>query len=267
MCDAALARGLTVDLDAHHHDELCADVARETPRFLALWEQLGRRFAGTGPGLCLELLNEAAMQLDRRLGVARAPAPRARGCAGDGPALPRPRRPRTLQHRRRARRPSPARRPAPRRDRPLRLAVPLHPSGGDLDPWGAEAWRGTQAGNGLPQRARARSDLERAAGWARAGGDRCSSGSSGTIAPAPIADRAAWTTLVRAEAERVGAGVGAVGPRDRLRRLRPRGRALARAAAGRAARSGRTSRLTAAPPARHGRAECGPPPTPARRKR
>ena len=203
VCDAALARGLTVVLDAHHHDELCADVARETPRFLALWEQLGRRFAGTGPGLCLELFNEPHEPMDagawnallpRALAVVRATNPTRRVLVGPAPwnivdALDDLRLP----------------------DDP-HLVVTVHyyspfrftHQGAAWLP-GAEAWRGTRWGTDA-ERARVRSDLERAAGWARARGRPLFVGEFGTIAAAPMADRAAWTTLVRAEAERVGAG-------------------------------------------------------------
>jgi endoglucanase len=70
---------------------------------------------------------------------------------------------------------------------------------------GAEAWHGTTWGTEA-ERARVRSDIARAAAWAGERGRPLFVGEFGTIAAAPMADRAAWTTLVRAEAERAGAG-------------------------------------------------------------
>jgi endoglucanase len=203
VCDAALAGGLTVVLDVHHHDELCADVARETPRFLALWEQLGRRFADTGPGLCLELLNEPHAPMDaatwngllaEALAVVRATNPTRRVLVGPAhwntvAALGELRLP-AEPH----------------------LVVTVHyyspfrftHQGAAWLP-GADAWRGTTWGTDA-ERIRVRADLERAATWAHDRRRPLFVGEFGTIAAAPVADRAAWTARVRAEAERVGAG-------------------------------------------------------------
>jgi endoglucanase len=56
--ERALRRALNVVLDVYHYDELCADRDRHAPRFLALWAQIAQRYAGAGPRLCFELLNE-----------------------------------------------------------------------------------------------------------------------------------------------------------------------------------------------------------------
>ncbi|MEZ0293216.1 MAG: glycoside hydrolase family 5 protein, partial [Solirubrobacteraceae bacterium] len=70
-------------------------------------------------------------------------------------------------------------------------------------PWiaGADAWLGTAWGTDA-DRARLRADLAAAAAWAR--GRRLFLGEFGTRDAAPMAARAAWTALVRAEAERLG---------------------------------------------------------------
>ena len=248
VCDAALARGLTVVLDDHHHGELCADPVRETPRFLALWDQLGRRFADAGPGLCLELLNEPHDPMDaatwngllaQALAVVRATNPMRRVLVGPArwnivAALGELRLPDdpdlvvTVHY-----------------YSPFRFT---HQRAAWID--GSEAWRGTPWGTAA-ERARVRADLERAAAWARERGHPLFVGEFGTIATAAMADRAAWTALVRAEAERVGAGWALwdlatdFGAYDRVAGA---WRAPLRAAL-------------------LGRAECDSPPTPARRKR
>lgn len=58
IVDAALERGLKVQLDAHHYAALIENPDRETPRFLALWRQIAERFAAVSPALLFEPLNE-----------------------------------------------------------------------------------------------------------------------------------------------------------------------------------------------------------------
>jgi endoglucanase len=53
-----LDRGLNVVVDVHHYDELCADPAGHADRFLALWRQIGARYAHHPPAVHFELLNE-----------------------------------------------------------------------------------------------------------------------------------------------------------------------------------------------------------------
>jgi beta-glucosidase len=199
---AALARGLRVVLDVHHDHELSArEDAGDEARFLALWAQIARRYAGTGDELWFELLNEPHDRMDaarwnrllaEALAVVRATSP-DRGVIV-GPvrwntvdALP------TLE--------------LP--DDP-RLAVTVHyyspfrftHQGAEwvdgADGWIDVAW-GTPA-----ERARVREDLERAAAWAAARGVPLFLGEFGAIDRAAMTDRAAWTALVRAEAERLG---------------------------------------------------------------
>jgi endoglucanase len=53
-----LRRDLNIVLDVHHFDELAADVGGHTARFVALWAQIGERYASEGSRLSFELLNE-----------------------------------------------------------------------------------------------------------------------------------------------------------------------------------------------------------------
>jgi len=47
-----------VILNDHHHDELDNDPIAETPRFLAIWDQIATRYADKGDWLLFEILNE-----------------------------------------------------------------------------------------------------------------------------------------------------------------------------------------------------------------
>ena len=64
VLDQATAAGLAVVLDLHAYDELAANVAAETPRFLGLWAQIASRYEGRPDTLAFELLNEPYNQLD-----------------------------------------------------------------------------------------------------------------------------------------------------------------------------------------------------------
>jgi endoglucanase len=61
--DQALRHGLVVVINIHHYDELMSDPEGHRPRFLALWEQIARRYADRPPTLLFELLNEPHARL------------------------------------------------------------------------------------------------------------------------------------------------------------------------------------------------------------
>ncbi len=199
--DAALRLGLDVVLDVHHFDAVSTEVERERPRFLALWSQIARRYAAVGPRLRFELLNEPHEPLTagawnallaEALAVVRSSNPARAVVVGPArwntvdalPALCLP------------------------DDDHLVVTVHYyspfrftHQGAGWLD--AADGWLGTTWGS-KAERARVRADLERAAAWARVRGRPLFLGEFGTIANARMADRAAWTALVRSEAERLG---------------------------------------------------------------
>jgi endoglucanase len=231
--DAALGRDLAVVLDVHHFDELSADADRERPRFLALWSQIARRYAGVGRRLCFELLNEPHEPLtaDRwnalvaeALAVVRASSPERPVIVGPArwnivDALPTLRLP---------------------DDEHLVVTVHYYSPFGFTHQgagWlvGAYGCLGTRWGSEA-ERARVRADLERAAAWARARGRPLFLGEFGAIVNARMADRAAWTALVRSEAERLGIAWAYWDLTTRLRGLRPWPRSLAGAAEGGSAR-------------------------------
>jgi endoglucanase len=55
---AALERNLSVVVDVHRYDDLCANPAVHRQQFLALWTQIAERYADTPSTVKLELLNE-----------------------------------------------------------------------------------------------------------------------------------------------------------------------------------------------------------------
>jgi endoglucanase len=57
--DQAMARDLKIIVNTHHYDELNADPAAETPRALAIWQQIAQRFADRPVDrVWFEVLNE-----------------------------------------------------------------------------------------------------------------------------------------------------------------------------------------------------------------
>jgi endoglucanase len=54
----ALQRGLQLQLNVHHYEQLIAEPRTETARFLSLWRQIAERFADAAPELIFEVLNE-----------------------------------------------------------------------------------------------------------------------------------------------------------------------------------------------------------------
>jgi endoglucanase len=189
--EAARRRGLEVVLDAHHFDGGGNEL-------LALWARIARRYADLD-GLSFELLNEPHDPLTAErwnallvetLAVVRAGSPQRPVIVGPArwnivEALPTLRLP---------------------EDEHLIVTVHYYSpfrfthQGADwLD--GAHEWLGTRWGTGA-ERARVRTDLEQAAAWAQP--RPLFLGEFGTLDTADMADRAAWTALVRTEAERLG---------------------------------------------------------------
>jgi endoglucanase len=199
--ESGLRRDLNVVLDVHHFDELCADTDRHTARFLALWSQIATRYAGVGPGLWFELLNEPHDPMTvgdwndllmAGLAVVRVSNPERTVIVG-------PTRWNTVDALTGLRLPDDAR---------LMVTVHYyspfrftHQGASWLE--GADGWLGTTWGTDA-DRARVRMDLGRASAWARRRGRPVFLGEFGVHRNVSMAARAAWTTLVRSEAERLG---------------------------------------------------------------
>jgi endoglucanase len=58
LVDAGLTQGLGVLINIHHFDDFTTDPRGQTPKFLAIWEQLAAHYARAPEGLAFELLNE-----------------------------------------------------------------------------------------------------------------------------------------------------------------------------------------------------------------
>lgn len=56
--DQALSRGLKIIVNVHHYDALNANPAAETPRALAIWNQIATRLAARPDAVLFEVLNE-----------------------------------------------------------------------------------------------------------------------------------------------------------------------------------------------------------------
>jgi endoglucanase len=196
--EGALRQDLNVVLDVHHFDELCADADRHAARFLALWSQIARRYADDGSGLCFEALNEPhePMTAGRWNDLLAAAVDVIRGSNPERTVIAGPVRWNTVDGL-----------SSPRLPDDARVAVTIHyyspfrftHQGAD---WleGADRWLGTTWGTDA-DRARVRTDLERASEWVR--------------------DRAARQEL------------GVLGLRDRLRGVRHQPPRMARRHSGR----------------------------------
>jgi endoglucanase len=199
--ERGLRRDLNVVLDVHHFDELCADADGHAARFLALWSQIARRYADAGSGLCFEVLNEPhePMTAGRWNDLLAETVDVIRGSNPERTVIAGPVRWNTVDGLSSLRLP----------DDP-RVAVTIHyyspfrfthQGAGWLE--GADRWLGTTWGTDA-DRARVRTDLERASEWARDGGRRLFLGEFGVRSGVDMASRAAWSALVRSEAERLG---------------------------------------------------------------
>ena len=58
LVDEAARYGLTIIIDVHHFEELDEDPVGQRAHFLAIWDQLGRRYADQPDTVAFELLNE-----------------------------------------------------------------------------------------------------------------------------------------------------------------------------------------------------------------
>jgi endoglucanase len=196
--EAALSHDLDVALTVHHHDAIAAGARG---RLLALWVQIAERYAAIDGRLSFELLNEphAPMTAGAWNALLAEALAAVRAVSPERDAIVGPVRWNTV-------------------DALPELILPdddhlivtahyyspfrfTHQGASWID--GADGWLGTAWGS-APERARVRADLGRAAAWARAERRPLFLGEFGAIARAPMADRAAWTALVRSEAERLG---------------------------------------------------------------
>lgn len=201
--DQALQQELVVVINIHHYDELMSDPEGHRERFLALWEQIARRYADWPPTLLFELLNEPHAKLTaslwnelvgEALRVVRRTNPTRWILIGPTDwnhvrSLP------TLE--------------LPEEDR--RLIVTFHyyepfqftHQGASWVP-GSMAWLGTRW-EGREEETRAIiQDLDFAVQWARAQNRPLFLGEFGAYSRADLASRVRWTAFVARQAEARG---------------------------------------------------------------
>jgi endoglucanase len=198
LIDGALARDLELVVDVHHYDELCADPTGHRNRFLALWSQIGERYAELPPSVRFELLNEPHGLLSGQrwndllaegLAVVRdsnplrdvVVGPAARNTIAGLAELDLPDDNRLIVT--------------------IHYYLPMTFTHQGAGWWpGARDWLGTPWGSPHEYDA-VRNDLAAADAWARQRQQRLLVGEFGTIDLAPEDDRSAWTAHVRTIAE------------------------------------------------------------------
>ena len=198
MVRGALERDLSVVVDVHHFDELCADPATQRKRFLALWTQIAERYAELPSTVRFELLNEPHLRLTGQ---------RWNDLLAEALAVVRDSNP----HRDLIVGPAAMNTIAGLADLELPdddgLIVTIHyylplPFTHQGAPWWPHAidWLGTSWGTPT-ERHTVSSDLAAAAAWSHERGRRLFIGEFGTFHLAAPDDRAAWTAHVRASAD------------------------------------------------------------------
>jgi endoglucanase len=201
----ALARDLAVVINVHHYQALLDDLYGQRERFLAIWRQIGERYAGTDERVFFEVLNEPNGALDgatwnrllaEALGVIRESNPERWVIAGPGlwngyRGLD------ALQ--------------LPADDR--RLIVTYH----YYDPFhfthqgaewaeGSVAWMGTTWEGTSGEVAEIQDAFDRVARWAAENDRPVYLGEFGAYSKADMASRARWTAQIVREAEARGFG-------------------------------------------------------------
>ncbi len=201
LIDAALARELEVVIDVHHYDDLCVDPDAHRERFLALWAQIGERYAGLPTTVVFELLNEPHGLVSGRrwnelladaLAVVRNSNPERDVVAG-------PAHRNTIAGLAELELPDDE-----------RLIVTLHyylplsftHQGARWVPHAVD-WLGTRWGSPA-DRAAVHDDLAAAVAWSHGRGRRLFIGEFGTLGLAAHNDRVAWTRHVRTVADQLG---------------------------------------------------------------
>ena len=198
LLDGAVERGLEVIVDIHHYDELCSDPAGQHDRFLALWAQIGARYAGLPATVRFELLNEPHQQLtaQRWNGLLAEALTVVRRHNPDREVIVGPAAMNTIT--------GLADLELPDDDRLLVAVHYYEPftfthQGADWWPHASD-WVGTSWGSSTQHDA-VRRDLAAAVDWARERGRPFVIGEFGVIRSAPTDHRVAWTAHVRTVAE------------------------------------------------------------------
>ena len=203
ILDQAQAAGLKVVLNMHHFDDLYADPATETERFLSLWWQIAERYKDRPDSVLFEPLNEPHDKLSadlwndlfpKVLGTIRGSNPTRMVVVGGANYS-------NLWELKNLSLPADDRRLIPTFHyyEPFKFT---HQGA----PWqqGADVWLGTKWAGTADERKKLADDFAVADAWAKENRRPLYVGEFGAFDKADMASRAAWTGAVRAEAERLG---------------------------------------------------------------
>ena len=201
--DQALSRGLVAVINSHHDDELYKDPDKHQGRLEAIWRQIASRYKDRPEGLYFELLNEPNgaltddrwhLMFPRLLAIVRESNPRRAVIIGPG-------------HWNNVDNLGSLR--LPEGDRMLIATFhyynPYHFTHQGAE-WaeGSAAWKG-QTWTGTPAQVEAlRRDFDKAAKWSASNHRPIFLGEFGAYSAADMDSRAAWTSGVAREAERLG---------------------------------------------------------------
>jgi endoglucanase len=220
--DQALANKLNVIVNVHHYGEMDADPADQLPRLVGLWEQIAARYKDRPASVYFELLNEPHDKLTevkwnealpKVLEVVRKTNPTRPVIVGPSQwngirALDK------LE--------------LPKGDRNLIVTVhyydPFEFTHQDA-PWvkGADKWKGRKWSGSDGEQKAVRTQLEKAAAWAKEHDRPVFLGEFGAYQAADMDSRARWTRFVAREAEKLGfswaywefcSGFGAYDPKE-----------------------------------------------------
>jgi endoglucanase len=201
--EQALSQKLAVVINVHHYEEMYRAPDKHLPRLLALWQQIGQRYAKRSDRLFFEVLNEPhdkltedrwAKMLPQLLGVLRKSNPQRAILVGPGQWN-------NLEQLDKLK--------LPKEDRLLIVTFHYY-SPFEFTHQGAEwvagskKWQG-QTWKGTPQQREALAkDFAKAAAWAKKNQRPLYLGEFGSYSKADLGSRALWTRAVAREAEKHG---------------------------------------------------------------
>lgn len=201
--EQALAHGLVAVLNMHHYDEIYQEPGAHRERFLAMWEQIAKRYHDQPDRLYFEILNEPNSKLDAKLWneylndalrIIRDSNPERIVIVG-------PTQWNAFTHLKALK--------LPENDR--RLIVTFHyylpfkfTHQGASWAKGSEPWVGTKWTASDEEKQAIRRDFDTAAAWAKEHNRPLYLGEFGVYSRADMESRARWTAFVRDEAEKRG---------------------------------------------------------------
>jgi endoglucanase len=208
VVEQALANQLAVILDMHHYEEIMNSPRQHRERFLAIWDQIARRYREAPDAVFFELLNEpygtiAAAGywntlLAGAIGVIRQTNPHRTIIVGPGNWNSLTNLPFLV---------------VPKNERNVIVTFHYYSpfqfthQGAE---WaeGSEAWMGTKWTGSEAEKKAIRDDLERAANWGAKNRRPMFLGEFGAYSKADMGSRVLWTSYIARQAEELGISWG-----------------------------------------------------------